>query len=88
MSFPAIPENALALALPRIVSASAVPMTSSIPVPLDSVSVSPATSDCAIVAARSSETPPLERPEKSSESASASAPSTIVTVASSVPVKT
>ena len=63
-------------------------MTFSSPVALESVSVNPATSVCAVVTARSRFTPPLESPEKSSVSASASATSTIVTLADSVPVKT
>ena len=74
--------------LPRSVSASAVPMTSSIPVAEESVSVEPVTSVCAVVDAKSIVTPPLARFVKSSVSVSASAPSVIVTLAAAVPVKT
>ena len=75
-------------AFPWSVSASAVPMTFSIPVALDSVTVNPDSSVWAVVTARSSVTPPLRRPEASSVSVSPSAISTIVTLADSVPVKT
>ena len=77
----------MSLAFPKIVSASAVPTTFSIPVALDSVSVNPATSVWGVVTARSSVTPPLRRPETSSVSASPSAASTIVTLADRVPEK-
>ena len=88
VSSPATPESALALALPKIVSVSAVPVTFSSPVALESVSVNPATSVCAVVTARSRVTPPFKSAVKSSVSVSASATSTIVTLADSVPVKT
>ena len=88
VSSPASPKSELSLVFPTRVSVKAVPMTFSIPVALESVSVKPATSVWAVVTARSIETPPLERSEKSSESVSAFADSTIVTLADSVPVKT
>ena len=88
VSSPASPATTLSRALPRSVSASAVPVTFSSPVALESVRVSPDTTDCAVVAARSRLTAPLARPVKSSESLSASAASTIVTLADTVPVNT
>ena len=78
----------MSLAFPMITSSSAVPMTFSIPVSLESVSVKPATSVCAVVDARSTLTPPLARAVKSSVSVSALAPSTIVTFAAAAPAKT
>ena len=63
-------------------------MTFSSPVAFESVSVNPATSVWAVVAARSRFTPPLPRLVKSSESVSASAASMIVTLADSLPLKT
>ena len=69
-------------------SVSAVPMTFSIPVALDSVTVNPDASVWAVVTARSSVTPPLRRLEKSSVSESASSDSTTVTLADRVPEKT
>ena len=62
-------------------------MTFSIPVPLDSVTVNPATSAWGDVTARSSVTPPFRSPETSSVSVSVSATSTIVTLADRVPEK-
>ena len=88
VSSPARPESELSLEFPASVSASAVPVTFSIPLALESVSAKPATSVCAVVTARSIVTPPFNSPVKSSVSASVSAPSTIVTLADSVPVKT
>ena len=87
-SSPARPEKVLSLVLPTSVSANAVPMTFSSPVAVESVSVKPDAIDCGVVDPRSSARPPVERPEKSSVSASASADSTTVTLASSVPAKT
>ena len=87
-SSPASPRRELSRALPRRTSAKAVPVTLSMPVELESVRVSPDTSVCAVVAARSTLMPPLARFEKSSVSVSTSAPSTTVTLADSVPVKT
>ena len=78
----------LARVLPTRESAKAVPVTFSIPVSVESVSVSPDTSVCAVVRARSTLMPPLARFVKSSVSLSASASSMIVTLADSVPVKT
>ena len=69
-------------------SASAVPMTFSIPVAVESVSAKPAESVWAVVTARSRLTPPFASVVKSSVSVSASADSTIVTFAAAVPVKT
>ena len=88
VSSPARPASVLSLAFPRMVSASVVPMTFSIPVPLDSVTVNPATSVWAVVTARSSVTPPFRRPETSSVSASTFPASTIVTLDDSMPEKT
>ena len=88
VSSPARPESELSLVFPTSVSANAVPVTFSIPLALESDSDKPATSVCAVVTARSIVTPPFNSPVKSSVSASVSAPSTIVTLAASVPVKT
>ena len=88
VSLLARPVNVLSLPFPSSVSASAVPITFSIPVAEESVSVKPEASVWAAVAARSRLTPPLRSPVKSSVSVSASAPSTIVTLADSVPTKT
>ena len=88
VSSPSRPESALSLALPRSVSASAVPVTFSSPVAVESVSVNPAETACAVVTARSRLTPPFASVVKSSKSVSASADSTIVTFADTVPVKT
>ena len=88
VSLLARPVNVLSLLFPSSVSASAVPITFSIPVAEESVSDKPGTSVWAAVAARSRLTPPLRSPVKSSVSVSASAPSTIVTLADSVPTKT
>ena len=74
--------------MPTRESAKAVPVTFSRPVSVESVSVSPDTSVCAVVTARSRLTPPLRSPVKSSVSLSASASSMIVTLADSVPLKT
>ena len=62
-------------------------MTFSIAWSLDSVTVNPDAAVCVVVTARSTVTPPLAKLVKSSVSASASAISTIVTVAESVPAK-
>ena len=70
-----------------MVSASAVPMTFSIPLSLDSASVNPDTTVWADVTARSRLTAPLASAVKSSVSVSASAASTIVTLADAVPEK-
>ena len=88
VSSPASPESELSRVFPTSVSANAVPVMFSIPVALESVSVKPATTVCAVVTARSIVTPPFRRPEKSSVSASLSATSTIVTLADSIPLKT
>ena len=74
--------------LPTRESAKAVPVTFSMPVSVESVSVRPATAVCAVSTARSRLTPPLRSPVKSSVSLSASAASTIVTLADSFPLKT
>ena len=87
-SSPARPESTLSRELPMSASANAVPSAFSIPVAVESVSVKPVAIDCGVVDPRSSARPPLERAEKSSVSASASAPSTTVTLADSVPAKT
>ena len=86
-SSPVRPSNVLSLAFPRIVSASTVPMTFSIPLSLDSVSANPDTTAWAVVTARSRLTAPLASAVKSSVSVSASATSTIVTLPDSVPEK-
>ena len=88
VSSPARPESTLCLVLPRSVSASAVPITFSSPVAVESVSVKPAETVWAVVTARSRLTPPFASVVKSSKSVSASADSTIVTFADAVPVKT
>ena len=88
VSSPARPARVLSLAFPRMVSANAVPLTFSIPVSLESVTVNPATSVWAVVTARSRFTPPLRRPATSSVSASTFPASTMVTIADSLPVKT
>jgi len=78
----------LSLAFPTMVSANDVPMTFSIPVALESVTVNPATSVWAVVTNRSRFTPPFRSPEKSSVSASTFPASTIVTLDDSMPEKT
>ena len=88
VSAPARPESTLSLVFPRTVSANAVPVTFSIPVTEESFSVKPDTSVCAVATARSRFTPPFWSPVKSSVSVSALAPSTIVTLAESIPRKT
>ena len=87
VSLPARPESTLSFVFPRSVSASAVPITFSIPVDEESVSVRPDTIDCAAVDERSTLTPPLASAVKSSVSVSLFADSTIVTFAARVPVK-
>ena len=86
VSSPATPESVLPRAFPWSVSANAVPVTFSIPVVLESVSVSPEPTAWAAVTARSMLTPPLNRFEKSSVSLSVFAASTIVTLADSIPL--
>ena len=87
VSAPARPESRLSLVFPRSVSANAVPVTSSIPVTEESLSVKPGTTVCEPVTARSRLTAPLARFVKSSVSVSLFAASLIVTVAASVPRK-
>ena len=85
VSSPPSPESVLARVLPRSTSPKAEPMTFSIAWSLDSVTVNPDAAVCVVVTARSTVTPPLAKLVKSSVSASASAISTIVTVAESAP---
>ena len=87
-SSPARPEKVLSRVLPTSVSANTVPMAFSSPVAVESVTVKPVAIDCGVVTPRSSARPPLEIPEKSSVSASASADSTTVTLATRAPAKT
>ena len=88
VSLPARPESRLSLVFPTSVSASAVPMTFSIPVTEESVSVNPTATAWAAVDDRSKVTAPLARSLKSSVSVSASAASTSVTFAAAVPRNT
>ena len=71
-----------------MVSVSAVPMTFSMLVSLDSVSVTPETTVWAVVSARSRLMALPASAAKSSVSVSVSATSTIVTLAEAVPEKT
>ena len=87
VSSPPSPERVLARVLPSSTSAKADPVTFSILVSLDSVTVNAVTTVCVVVTARSTVTPPLARLVKSSVSVSASAVSTIVTLAERVPAK-
>ena len=88
VSSPASPASRLPRAFPWRVSVSAVPVTFSIPVVLESVRVNPDTTVWAAVTAKSMLTPPVNRFAKSSVSLSELATSTTVTLADSVALKT
>ena len=87
-SSPARPDSTLSLELPTSVSANTVPMVFSSPVAVESINDKPVAIDCGVLNPRSSERPPFKSPEKSSVSASASADSTTVTLATRAPAKT